>query len=275
MNETQTSIRLIKASFFNIGWLEDSEGKRITPIFLLQCYSEVGKFVLVDTNRGCFVYHKDKDELIYSNTTGAGVHIDHCIGDIYDLNFVTETGRACHRLYFSDINTPYLECQDIKKISEDKYALKKDGLWGITDLNMAWLVTPRWLNIRKYNKYGHVVVYEKDGTMAIINEKCEYVISAINYDIRKAFSNELYLVYKEGLYGVIKTNGEMVIALNYHKIIMSNNYFIVKQDKYGLYDVNGNRLLECIYAEIIETTDKFVVRDYARIEFDKMKVIPK
>ncbi len=275
MIETQKSIRLIKAKIFNIGWLENSEGKRISPVFLMQDYLEVGKFVLVDTNRGCFVYHKEKDELLYSGILGTNVHVDHCIGDIYDLNFVTESGHRCHRLYFSDINSPYLECQDIKKISEDKFAVKKSGLWGIIDLNMRWLVTPRWLNIREYNKYGCALVYEKNGTRSIIDRDCKYLLEETEYDIRKAFTKDLFLVYKDGLYGVIDITGAIVIALNYRKIVMKANYFIVQQSKYGLYDMAGNRLLECIYDEIIETTDKFVVRDYARIEFDKPKVIHK
>lgn len=129
------------------------------------------------------------------------------------------------------ISKPYTE---INNSSDDLFVCKKDGFFGAINAD-AEVVIPF-----EYNKLGDFkngFAYYLTTTFGLVN-KNNVTIKAEWDWISDSDENEIAIVASEKKYGLLKTNGEIILPAQYDYIKPCSNgiYLIVKNNLYGFYN---------------------------------------
>ena len=117
----------------------------------------------------------------------------------------------------------------------DVLKVQKDGKYGLINLEGKELQTCQFDDITSLQGMEDVVKVQKDGKYGLINTEGKEIVSIQYTDIqplKNDNTSNFIVADSEGKYGVISNNNEVVIALNYEQVknIYSNNYFVVQKD---------------------------------------------
>lgn len=129
------------------------------------------------------------------------------------------------------ISKPY---QEINNSSDDLFVCKKDGIFGAINSD-AEVVIPF-----EYNKLGDFkngFAYYLTTTFGLVNKKNVTIKAEWDW-ISDSDVNEIAIVAREKKYGLIKTNGQIILPAQYDYIkpCSNNIYLIVKNNLYGFYN---------------------------------------
>ncbi len=139
------------------------------------------------------------------------------------------------------ISSPY---QEISNLSDDLFVCKKGSLFGAINA-AAEIVIPF-----EYNKLGDFkngYAYYLTTTFGLVNKK-NITIKAEWDWISDCDENEIVIVAREKKYGMLKTNGQIILPSEYDYIKPCSKgiYLIVKNNLYGFY----NCIEKCFVTDI-------------------------
>ena len=206
---------------------------------------------------------------------------------IYDQNFLINLARAnASQFGFQSISGIY---ENMRALSYGMMVVSNGSLYGVVNLyNGADIIGLKYKNmIFAQNVKEFFVKTSVDGedSVGIIDVVGNVVISPKNYNDIQVLSDELglYLVAKNGEYGVLNRKGDIIVHCEYDRIgipeslitafdfsaeknkyLLFNNSIIVEDNgKYGIYDVEGNQNLPTAFVGLgyIVDSDKDAVKD--------------
>lgn len=153
----------------------------------------------------------------------------------------------------------------IKTTRQNHIITATDSLLGLIDFSGNEVLAFKYSAISDY--YKDYYVYTKEGEVGIINPATlEYDVPLGMYDYIEPHWNTssefpLIKVRKNGLYGYIDTNYNIVFPLEFGVIIsQAKDYFVKKDGLYGVYDKNYNQKLANEYDSIIKINEGYIVQ---------------
>lgn len=141
-------------------------------------------------------------------------------------------------------------------IVENYFIVNKNGRYGVIDIKEKEIVPIEYLKIRgKKFKDGSYLAQNKEGKFGCITIKGEVTLPFIYNNIEnKYYNNYLQLKLEDEKCGVLRINDgkpHVIATCEYDNVDISSSYFIVKMgDKYGLLDSNGEIVLKTKYSDI-------------------------
>ena len=265
------SVKCVNSKFTRKSWIEDSNSKRITPKFMVFNKKRVDKFVILSTDYGVIIYHKELNYLLYfNNRIKEDVYFTKIDDNIYNMEIYEKENKWFSRLYNDEGLLLTDEFEKLRMLKNGLIAAKKNGLWGFVDDNLNEVIPCIYKYVEDFTKFGFAIVILQDDKRAVIDIEGNYILKPTNYSCIKALSYSFLQVQEGNRCGIINLAGNVIVPLVYNDVWLENNYFMVRLGKkYGLIGLDGTIIFECIYSEIIETPDKFVVQDFAKLEIQK------
>lgn len=162
------------------------------------------------------------------------------------IGLVDNTGRVI-------TETIYTEIDPLGTDSLDGYIVKnQEGKYGVIGAS-----NEQKLEI-KYEKIEQIVgnnlyVVTEDGKQKLINSKGTTILSEGFEQIKQILKDSKEIIFvKDGLYGVMTTEGTVLIPNTYQDLKQLENGYLVakKDDKYGIIDKNNNEKLYFNYTSI-------------------------
>ena len=141
--------------------------------------------------------------------------------------------------------------EDIGMYSGGFTAAKRDGKWGVIDLQNNWLIQPEYEAIVKDELgrcYGQGAVFVKSGDSVYLF--VDGIFSGFCYDDARPFSDEGYAaVKKNGYWGFIDTAGVEKIPFIFEDALSFGQHLAaVKQgDHWGFISIYGHTVIEPIF----------------------------
>ena len=137
--------------------------------------------------------------------------------------------------------------------------IKKDGKVGIVDKDGKIIVEPKYLeitNLGKDNKSGFIVK-DDNGKYGIIDYSASTVLESKYDAVEKVFGNNLYVVTEVGTKKVVKQDGSEYISEGFDEIkaILKNSgdgVIFVKNGKYGVMKENSEIVIEASYDDLAQ-----------------------
>jgi len=141
-----------------------------------------------------------------------------------------------------------------------RYSKYKKGKRGIIACN-GKLVCDEKYDAVEYSQ-GNIVVWEKD-KCTLLNENGQEQFPFIYEKIRKIFDDpELLAASLNGKFGIIKPNGDVVVACKYTDITeYIYGYAVVSEgyDKVGLINMEGYEVIPTVYSNIEQIDSEYIV----------------
>ena len=162
-----------------------------------------------------------------------------------------------------------LDCDILMHPRQEKTIFRKNNKWGLVNIITKEIILPcEYDEIEWFDEYDRDIDEEKTG-------ECHGHLDH-NWDVQTYY--ELYgiddgaefslkfLVKKEGKWGLIDPEGEIILQCRYDRIRMLSMdrensdlyryYLEVKKDgKYGIFDLNGELIISCAYDFICSISD--------------------
>lgn len=197
---------------------------------------------------------------------------------IYSLDYLVQAmQRVAAQKEYETISSTY---ENVRAIPNNMLVVGNNNKYGVLSLESGELIlTDKYDDIKYVQSEEKFYVYV-DSKVGIIDAKGNTIISPKDYETIKVFDEErkLFLVQKDGKYGLLKENGEFVLHTDFEGIGISNpedynieefknnniwfdNLIAIKQSgKYALYDLEKNEFrTEFVYDNFgykTKTTDK-------------------
>lgn len=231
MNRTNEQIRMVTSRLTRRSWLENVQGKRITPKFKLKFKHECGDFVILDTDKAEYIYHKFLPNIITVAQFASVYSLGPSTYSIYNSN----TGYSVYSSDATRINS--VKCLDVKYLGLGLIGFKTQYGWGIMKENGEILVNPcnnsrNWDGISHFGNFNYAIVtLKKDEEYAVINERGEYIIDLVKCTNLKPLSDTRLFVYQHNKIGVIDITGTEIVPAIYTSIIPEGDYYIVNMKK--------------------------------------------
>ena len=133
--------------------------------------------------------------------------------------------------------------------------VKKNGLWGLIDINNKVMVKFQYDHIRPDTR--HMFYVEKNGKTGYTDARGKVLIQPV-YDTFHSFRYGLAIVEKNGKWGVINRHNEVVIAIAYTNIEEGSEFGIYsKKERQVWFDwiPLGKRLTKFEYDDIDRFSD--------------------
>lgn len=265
-------IKLVTGKFTKKTCLKNERGKMISKKFILYNISYLGGFVKLNTSKGQYIYHLDKEKILFEEEEV--LRFSQISNNLVGIFTKKES-------YIYDLkgNLKLKGISDFRILKNGLFAFKKDDKWGFMEENLKVVIPPLWERVSNFNDYGYSIVNFKDlKRLAVIDRKGKYVFSPSDYFSAKFLNEKFIKVQKssplinECETGIIDIKGKVIVPTKYRNVFLISGYFKVYDGKnYGLFDTEGNEIFECIYPEIIETDKKFIVHDFSKKEIFKTK----
>ena len=186
--------------------------------------------------------------------------------EIYSLDYLVKYGQGvASKQGYSKISATY---ENLRAIANNMLILGNDNEYGVMSLTDGKLIlSVRYDDIQYVQNENKFYVYV-DSKVGIMDEEGNTIISPKEYELIETFDKEkdLYLVKKEGKFGIINSSGEVILHTDFdaigindidsyktneleNKNIWHDKIIAVKKGtKYGLYNIeNKNLISEFIY----------------------------
>lgn len=151
-----------------------------------------------------------------------------------------------------------MEYEELSDLSNNLYAAKKNGKWGVIDNNNKEIVPFEWYQVNSISNLENYIMVTAtnyssrlSGVYSLAERKM--VVPCIYSSIRKLDRLNYFQVNNGSKYNIININNETVFKTWYDNITTPSsgrNYFIVKLDgKYGVVDDNEKIIIPLEYTE--------------------------
>ena len=243
-------------------------------------YSD-GKWGVID-NEGKKVIDTTYDEMVIVPNNKKPVFI--CTYDIndetgeYKTKAINEKGEEILKDFEQiEVIDNYDSKQNIW-FEENVLRVKKDGKYGLIDLNGKEIIPCEYENIYSLKSIQDNFIVVKESKLGLVNSKGQFIINTefSKIETLKEGNKDAYLVSDEnGLYGVINVTGNKVLDNKYQKIkyLSSLDVYSVKEDdKLELVNTKGEVLQtsegeEYVFAKgenvIVKKDDKYGIETLA------------
>ena len=183
---------------------------------------------------------------------------------IYELDYLIELALSYAGSYgYETISGSY---ENLRALAYGMMVVANtSGMYGVVSLSSnEQILGFKYTDMTFYQNVKEFFV-KADDTVGIVSYEGTVIISPKNYDDISIISNSLglYLIGKDGMYGVLNREGETIVPVEYDSIGLSekdvyvfeytsednkyllydNTIIVEKDDKYGLYDLEGNNTL--------------------------------
>lgn len=180
---------------------------------------------------------------------------------IYSLDYLVQAmQQVAGNKGYENISSVY---ENVRAIPSNMLVVGKDNLYGVISLETGEpILSVKYDDVKYVQSEDKFYVYV-DSKVGIIDSKGNTIISPKDYETIKVFDAErkLFLVQKNGKYGLLKDNGEFVLHTDFDAIGISNpedyninqfknkniwfdNLIPIKQgDKYALYDLDKKEII--------------------------------
>ena len=262
MGKNRKKILLVRSKYTKKAWLTNMVGKRITPKFKIIRKINLGKFVTLYTTKGVFIYHRHVLELLY---TGTDVTIQSNIPKIEKLTeniYVIKFNCTKSCLFDSNGNKLYdYDFENAINTNADVIIVRRNGLWGVIDKKLNWVVEPSFSAVSEFNSQGYCIVgLDRNTKIAIIDKLGNYILEPVSYQAAHFCTPDLLIVSRMGKHGVINLKADVIVPAEFDLVVLKHGYIIVQVDgKYGIADIQGNVIIPCICSTVNEQQDKFII----------------
>lgn len=206
--------------------------------------------------------------------------------NIYTLNYLVEAYATKIASYgYVITNNSFF---DKKSLLDGVLIVQKDEkYYGVIDLQGNIILEAKYDNIQYLSNTGDFLV-KSNGKVGIISKNKETKVSILYTNLKLIDPQyDLYLAQKDNKYGIIDSNGNIKIYIEYDAIgidasrfsqnEIKNKYILVdniipvrKDEKWALFDIKGKQLTEFVYDSFgyIATNNKdvlnlLVIPDYS------------
>ena len=187
---------------------------------------------------------------------------------IYTLPVLFQNAvKMVGKLGYSTISGIY---ENIRAIPYNLIVVGKDSMYGVIDLsqNGKEILSVKYENL-EFIQNSEEFFMTAGSTVGLLDRNGKTIIKPMEYDEISILdeTKQLYLVKKDGKYGVLNRNGEIIVHVDYDRIGLKNisdfenniedvrntnllfdECIIVGADsKYGMFDINGKVLLKTNY----------------------------
>ncbi len=245
----------------------ESEGKlglidRNNKLILAPQYEDIG-----DASEG-LVYIKKEEKYGYVDLNGNLV-----VEEVFDEAFEFKCGRAI--VEFEDkvgiinikgdfiINAKY---DNIIEISDTFYIFSKDGKKGILNTQGDFVIAPIYDQIGALS--NGVALATKSDTLIYINSKGKVILDKgyklfPNYLFRGRFNHGVAIVYKNGKYGRVNLNGDLITDIVYENLGLGRKFIpFQKEGGWGVLGMSNKVFVSPNYQSIDVYDDKFVIASF-------------
>ena len=134
------------------------------------------------------------------------------------------------------------------------FLVVKNNKMGLIDSNASLLIPIIYRNIRKCYQYQggnhHLLTVEDSlGNIGLANAQGNILIQPVFKEF-SSIQNNLFIVKNDSLFGVIDSNGKILLPLSASKLYFANNMFLVKYAKWGIISQKMESVLPCQYNAI-------------------------
>lgn len=138
---------------------------------------------------------------------------------------------------------------EIRKLSNGLYAIKENNKVGVTDKKGKILIYPKFKFVLSFTQKLSVAVTENNMFIFLDKSGNETTPPLADYF---EFIGELAKVKLNGKYGVINSEGKLVIPAIFEDISINENGLIIvtNSNKKGLFNADGSRITDFIYQYI-------------------------
>lgn len=192
----------------------------------------------------------------------------------YDIN--DETGeyktKALNRKN-EEIFTQYEQIEPIENADkneniwyeENVLRVKKDGKYGLIDLNGKQLLNCEYEEIYALDGIENSLIIKKDGKVGLTNNNGSIIVEP-NYkevkNLGETYKEGYITITEDGKYGVISTTKKQLLENNYEEVMqvyLSNYYLIKEAGSLKLIDSAGTKLLEQGFEDIKSVTSRGII----------------
>jgi len=186
---------------------------------------------------------------------------------MYNIN--EETGEYKTKVVNSkneEIYTQYEQIETLENIDlnnnlwheENVLKVKKDGKYGLIDLNGKQILPCEYENIKTLEGIENSLLITKEGKLGLVNNKGTIVVEP-NF---KTYKEGYITIDEKGRYGLISTTKKQLLENNYEEIeqvYLQNHYLIKESGKLKLINSSGEILLEEGFDDIKSTTQRGII----------------
>lgn len=177
---------------------------------------------------------------------------------IFSLDYLVQVmQQVAAQKKYETISSTY---ENLRAIPNNMLVVGNNSKYGVLSLETGELIlTDKYDDVKYVQSEDKFYVYV-NSKIGILDAKGNTIISPTDYESIKVFDEDkkLFLVQKDGKYGILKENGEFVLDTNFEAIGISNpedyntnelknnniwfdNLIAIKQSgKYALYDLEKN-----------------------------------
>lgn len=199
---------------------------------------------------------------IYKTVNGKEIYI-------YNINamFLNAQSKAA-KLRYQSISGIY---ENVRAICDGMVIVKdtSDKYGVISYADGKKILDMKYTDIQYIQNTGEFFVYTEN-SVGLLDKDGKTIIPPTKYDSLSVFDefNKLYMVEKNGKFGILDIKGNILVPATYDKIglksielfskfefkesetpnLLENKYIVVLENgKFGLYDLKGTRLIKAIY----------------------------
>lgn len=172
-----------------------------------------------------------------------------------------------------EILTGYEQIEALENIDENDnlwyeekiLKIKKNGKYGLIDLNGKELLPAEYDEITVLEGIKNSIVIKKDGKIGLANDNGSIIVEVQYKEIKnlgETYKDGYITINEEGKYGVVSATKKQILENKYDEIsqIYLKEYYIVKEEgKTKLIDSKGNTIIENGFNEIKSATSNGVI----------------
>ncbi len=168
---------------------------------------------------------------------------------------------------------------------EDKLKVKKDGLYGLIDLDGNEIIPAEYEEISVMQSITHALKVKKNEKYGIVNYSNQIILEPTYDDIDDVYGSNLYVVVDKGTKKIINKNGEEIDGKGIEKVKSISEMetegagiIFEQKGKYGFMDLTGKVVIEPKYDDLTESAiGTFVAKQgdtYGIIDAAQSPIIP-
>lgn len=213
--------------------------------------------------------------------------------NIYEMNYLSELALQKAAEYgYTSVSGTY---ENLRALAYGAMIVNQNGKYGVVTLNKNKQLIGLKYNDMVFCQNVKEFFVKAEDTIGIISMDGKVVISPKNYDNISVLNDSLglYLIEKDGLYGVLNREGDVVVYAEYDSIglpeelikefecnnkylLYDNTIIVTANEKYGLFNLDGKNSLSVSYEALgcineEEPDKKSVLTIEAEIELEDGK----
>lgn len=174
--------------------------------------------------------------------------------------------QTAAKLEYSTVSGAY---ENIRALPYGLIVVGNNGEYGVIDNAGSIILSVKYENLQFIQNVNEFFM-RAENTVGLLDSKGNTIIAPMEYDDMSVLDEveQLYLVKKDGKYGVLNRKGEIVVHVDYDRIglnkiedydiedmrnpyLLHDSAIVVEMDgKYGLFSIEGKELLKTVYEDM-------------------------